>query len=297
MARGGLMMPQKETGMERKTAAVIGCGALGSLVAEGISLDLQENWSLAGVYARTAEKAQALASRFDCAAFESVEALLAARPDVVVEAAGGDAARQYAEAVLRSGASLILLSGGVLADGEFALRLRRAAEQGGSVLWVASGAIGGFDLMRTLAFRERQLARRGQKPLPGQELKARVDNFKAPASLNGAPFLEGADLPADRRVKVFSGSASEAIAGFPKNVNVAVAAASASAGMERTAVTITSDPALVENTHRIHVQGFGVRAEMEFASLPDPENPRSSTMTAWSVLALLDEMSSPVRYF
>ena len=31
--------------------------------------------------------------------------------------------------------------------------------------------------------------------------------------------------------------------------------------------------------------------------LPDPENPKSSTMTAWSVLALLDELTSPLRYF
>ena len=283
--------------MERKSVAVLGCGALGSLVAEGVALDLQEKWKLAGVYARTAAKAQALAGRFGCEAFTSAEAMLAARPDVVVEAAGGEAARQYAEAILRSGASLILLSGGILADEAFALRLRGAAEQGGSVLHIASGAIGGFDLMRTLAFRERQLARRGQKAFPGQELEARVDNFKAPASLNGAPFLGGKELPADRRVEVFAGTAAEAIAGFPKNVNVAVAAASASAGMGRTRVTITSDPALVENTHRIHVQGFGVRADMEFASLPDPENPRSSTMTAWSVLALLDELASPVRYF
>jgi len=283
--------------MERKTVAVLGCGALGSLVAEGVALDLQETWKLAGVYARTPEKAQALAGRFSAATFQSMDELLSARPDVVVEAAGGEAARQYAEAILRSGVSLILLSGGILADEAFALRLRGAAVQGGSVLHIASGAIGGFDLMRTLAFRERQLARRGQKALPGQELEARVDNFKAPASLNGAPFLEGKELPADRRVEVFAGTAAEAIAGFPKNVNVAVAAASASAGMGRTRVTITSDPALVENTHRIHVQGFGVRADMEFASLPDPENPRSSTMTAWSVLALLDELASPVRYF
>lgn len=281
----------------RKKVAVIGCGALGSLVAEGIAFDLKERWELEGVFARTASRAEALASRCGCAAFRSVEELLGPRPDIVVEAAGGDAARQYAEAVLRAGASLILLSGGVLADEEFACRLREAAEQGGSVLHVASGAIGGFDLMRTLAFRERQLALRGQKALPGQELSTRVDNYKAPGSLNGAPFLDGNPLPDDRRVEVFSGSARDAIAGFPKNVNVAVAAASASAGMERTVVTITSDPALTENTHRILVEGFGVRADMSFASRPDPENPRSSTMTAWSVLALLDELSSPVRYF
>ena len=281
---------------DMKSVAVIGCGALGALISEGAALDL-EGWSLAGVFARTASSAQALAERLGCRAFASLEELLAAKPDMVVEAAGGEAARAYAEAVLASGSSFILLSGGVLADVSFVRRLRTAAEQGGSVLHIASGAIGGFDLMRTLAFRECQLARRGQMPLPGQELSARVDNRKAPASLNGAPFLAGRELPADRLADVFSGTAAEAIAGFPKNVNVAVAAASASAGMERTAVTVISDPALTENTHRIHVQGFGVRADMEFASLPDPENPRSSTMTAWSVLALLDELSSPIRYF
>ncbi len=283
--------------MEKKTVAVIGCGALGSLIAEGAAQDLTDRWNLAGVYARTATKAQALAERLGCTAFADVEALLQERPDIVVEAAGGDAARQYAEAVLRSGSSLILLSGGILADESFVRCLREAAEEGGSVLHVASGAIGGFDLMRTLAFRDHQLARRGRQALPDQEFEARVDNFKAPASLNGAPYLEGRDLPEDRRVTVFEGSAADAIVGFPKNVNVAVAAASASAGIARTTVTITSDPALAENTHRIHVQGFGVRAEMEFASLPDPENPRSSTMTAWSVLALLDELASPIRYF
>lgn len=280
-----------------KTVAVIGCGALGTLVAEGVALDLQDKWSLSGVFARTAASAQALAARLGCAAFSDIEGLLAAKPDVVVEAAGGDAARAYAETVLRSGVSLILLSGGVLAYAAFVRRLREAAEEGGGVLHVASGAIGGFDLMRTLAFRERQMKRLGVEPLSGQEFSTRVNNIKAPASLNGAPYLEGRALPEDRRVDVFEGSAVQAIAGFPKNVNVAVAAASASAGMERTTVRISSDPALTENVHRIHVQGFGVRAELEFASRPDPQNPRSSTMTAWSVLALLDEMCSSIRYF
>lgn len=283
--------------MQRKKTAVLGCGALGALIAEGVSRDLAGDWQLTGVMARTASSAEALAARTGCKAFTDIESLLATQPDIVAEAAGTEAARLHAETILRSGSSLILLSAGVLADAGFAQRLREAAREGGSVLYVASGAVGGFDLMRTLAFRERQLARLGQAPLSGQEFTVRVDNLKAPGSLNGAPFLKGQPLPEDRREDVFAGSAAEAIAGFPKNVNVAVASAAASAGMERTAVTIVSDPALEENTHRIHVQGFGVRADMEFASLPDPENPRSSTMSAWSVLALLDELASPLRFF
>lgn len=277
--------------------AIIGCGALGALIAEGVAGELSSLWKLCGVMARRQERAAELAGRLDCAAFADIESLLAERPAVVVEAAGAEAARAYAETVLRSGSSLILLSSGVLAVTGFSSRLREAAQEGGSVLYVASGAIGGFDIMRTLAFRERQLASQGLPPLPGQEFHARVDNLKAPGSLNGAPFLAGKSLPEDRAERIFEGSAQEAIQGFPANVNVAVAAAAASAGMERTQVSITSDPSLKENTHRILVQGFGVRASMEFASLPDPENPRSSTLSAWSVLALLEEMGSPVRFF
>ena len=283
--------------MQRKNIAVLGCGALGAIIADGVARDLAGSWELVGVMARSETSAQALAAKVGCPAFTDMGALLAARPDFVAEAAGTEAARLYGAEILRSGVSLILLSAGVLADEAFAESLREAAREGGSVLYVASGAVGGFDIMRTLAFRERQLARRGQSPLPGQEFSVRVDNVKAPGSLNGAPFLQGRPLPEDRREDVFAGTAAEAIAGFPRNVNVAVASAAASAGMERTAVTIASDPALTENTHSIHVQGFGVRADMEFASLPDPENPRSSTMSAWSVLALLDELASPVRFF
>lgn len=34
----------------RKKVAVIGCGALGTLVAEGVAFDLTERWELSGVF-------------------------------------------------------------------------------------------------------------------------------------------------------------------------------------------------------------------------------------------------------
>ena len=211
------------------------------------------------------------------------------------QAAGVAAAREHAEKILASGSSLILLSCGALADEGFVERLKNAAQRGGSVLHIPSGAIGGYDLLRTLAFRQGQLRTRGREV----DLKVRVDNFKNPHSLAGAPGLAGfsPSILKEKREQVFAGSAREAIKGFPKNVNVAVGAAVASAGIDETRVTITSDPELVENVHRITAKGFGVRAVMEFGSMPDPENPRSSTMTAWSVLALLQDLASPVRYF
>ena len=279
----------------QKSVAVLGSGSLGSIVAEGIVKDLAGSWRLLGVVARTFSHAQDLAQRTGCVAFADVEAMLHEKPDMVVEAAGVAAAREHAEKILASGSSLILLSCGALADESFVVHLKNAAKQGGCVLHIPSGAIGGYDLLRTLAFRQKQLRARGEEA----PLRVQVDNVKNPHSLADAPGLEGISPKSleENREEVFAGSAREAIRGFPKNVNVAVGAAVASAGIDETRVTISSDPQLVENVHRITAEGFGVRAVMEFGSMPDPENPRSSTMTAWSVLALLQDLASPVRYF
>ncbi len=281
---------------QRKTVAVLGCGSLGSIVADGVVNDLAASWSLVGVTANNTAHAEALAEKTGCRAWPDTTSMLTAKPDMVVEAAGIDAAREHAEAILSAGSSLILLSCGVLADAGFEERLRAAAEKGGSVLYIPNGAMGGYDILRTLAFRQEQRRRKGED----DALFVRVDNFKNPHSLAGAPALEKRAehiLLTDRRESVFMGSAREAIIGFPKNVNVAVGAAAASAGIDDTMVTITSDPDLTENVHRIEASAFGVRASMEFVSMPDSENPRSSTMSAWSVLALLKELGSPLRFF
>ena len=124
-----------------------------------------------------------------------------------------------------------------------------------------------------------------------------IENFKAPRSLNGAPYLNGEDLPKDEERLVFSGNAIEAIAGFPKNVNVAVASALTSVGTEQMKVEITSIPGLEDNIHKITVQNGAAKAVLEVSSTPDPVNPKSSIVTAWSVVALLKQLASPVEFF
>ena len=65
--------------------------------------------------------------------------------------------------------------------------------------------------------------------------------------------VEGLTAP----LKVFEGSAREAIAGFPANVNVAVALSLAGVGPDRTRVEIWADPGVTRNTHTIRRQvGF-----------------------------------------
>ena len=76
-----------------------------------------------------------------------------------------------------------------------------------------------------------------------------------------------------------------------------VAAALASGTLTDARVQITSDPDSTENIHRISLKNNLMRAELTVAGKPDPANPKSSTSTAWSVVALLKNLASPVQFF
>lgn len=278
---------------DRKSAAILGAGALGKLIADGIVHDLQESWQLTGIMARSKDHAQKAAEEFGTKACTELEDLLATQPQVVIEAAGVAATAMYGEKILAKGCSLILLSAGALADENLVSCWKEQCARTGARIYVASGAVGGFDILQALRFRQKQLARLGMD----EKLSLCIDNVKAPSSLEGAPGLAGRPLSKTEREEVFKGSAREAIAGYPGNVNVAVALACASAGLDETEVSIVSDPSMKENRHSCLAEGAGVRVTMDFASLPDPNNPRSSSLSAWSVLALLESMASPVCFF
>ena len=268
----------------KKTLAVIGCGALGGTIARAAAKELRESYTLLGLAGASPEEPEALAAQTGSRAFASVEELFGAKPDYVVEAAGGEVVRRWGEAVLRSGSDLILLSIGALAEQELWDGLSRAAREAGRKVYLPSGAIGGLDVLRAMR-------------LMGEGMEMRVENCKSPDGLEGAPGLEGRALSRTEEELIFSGSARDAIHGFPKNVNVAVAASLAGPGPDHTRVEIRSVPGLRDNTHCIYASTETVRVKLETVSSPDPKNPRSSTLAAWSVVALLQGLASPIQFF
>ena len=176
----------------------------------------------------------------------------------------------------------MLVSAGALADAAWKARMTETALRTGRRIHVASGAIGGFDVLRTAA-------------LMGVE-EATFESTKSPKSLSGAPGLMGVELPADRETLAFEGGVEEAVRGFPKNINVAAATACA-ADAPNVRVRLVARPGLTVNTHHIDVKAGEMHCELFFHSAYDPKNPRSSTSTAWSVLALLKNLESPISYF
>ncbi len=266
-----------------KTIAVIGAGALAKIFCTQTQRLLADNYRIVAVMARNPEHANALAQTLDADACTSIDELLSGFPDIVVEFAGRDAVKEYALPVLEHGSDLIIASIGAMADDEFRHNLTEYAQKNHRKVYLPNGAIGALDLMQTFA-------------LMG-DAQIEIGNRKAPKSLEGAPYLKGKTLPTDREQIVFTGSVQEAIDGFPKNVNVAVAAALAADSLNKATVQITSDPNTTENIHHIVLKNKLMRTELTVAGHPDPANPRSSTSTAWSVVALLKNLASPVQFF
>ena len=178
---------------------------------------------------------------------------------------------------------MVIVSIGALADDDFRHRLTDTAQEMNRKVYLPNGAIGALDLMQTFAL------------MGGAEVT--IGNTKAPRSLEGAPYLKGQSLPTDKKTVIFEGTVGDAINGFPKNVNVAVAAAIASGTLNEATVRITSDPLSSENIHRIVLKNKFIRAELTIAGKPDPANPKSSTSTAWSVVALLKNLASPLSFY
>lgn len=267
-----------------KTIAVLGAGALAKIVVRAVAERFPHDYQVAAVAARTAAHAEALAAEVGAAAETDAEGLLRHRPDLVIEVAGGGALKAEALRILEGGADLVAVSVGAFSDRAFLTEVEAAAKRLGRRVYIPNGAVGGLDLLQTYAM------------MPGAALE--IENVKAPKSLAGAPGLEGRVLRTEGPDEVvFEGGVADAIAGFPKNVNVAVAASLAAGVGDAAKVRVVSRPGAAESVHRIRVSNAQMHAELSIASKPDPANPRSSTSTAWSVVALLKQMASPVVFF
>ncbi len=213
------------------------------------------------------------------------DALLAARPDVVVEAASHDAVREHAEALLDAGIALIMLSAGALADDRLRERLEGAAARRRTLLHVPSGGIGGLDALKAAC------------AAGADEVSIAVT--KPAQAWKGIPYVERLGVDLDRLtgpVTLFEGSAREGVPHFPANVNIAAVLSLAGIGFDRTRLKVVADPALRFNTHFIRIHGATGTVDLRFESVPSPDNPKTAMLACYSALAALREFGSTVRY-
>jgi len=124
-----------------------------------------------------------------------------------------------------------------------------------------------------------------------------METRKPPASLAGAPYLvaNGIDVMAlTAPTLIFEGPATEAVVGFPANVNVLAAVSLAGIGPERTRTKIYAVPGLTMNRHRVHAEGEFGRLTIEIENAPS-ENPRTGKLSYLSTIALLRDLGAALR--
>jgi aspartate dehydrogenase len=265
---------------------IIGGGSIARLFLEHVrGGDLGRTRVVALLGRGAQSRGRQLAKAFRVPYVSGLEGLLAAKPDVVVEAAAHGAVREFGERLLKKGVALIVLSAGALCDDALRRKLERAAEKSGALLSVPSGGIGGLDALKAAC-------------VAGVE-EVSIAVTKPPAAWKGIPYVEklGVDLDALREPRVlFEGSAREGVPHFPANVNIAAVLSMAGIGFDRTRLKVVADPALRHNTHYIDVKGRTGKFSIKLENVPAPDNPNTAWLACYSALAALKAVQSPVRY-
>lgn len=266
--------------MEAKKLALAGCGFLGNILADAYAAGLLEGYELVGAYSRTAGKTAALARKTGCKACASMDELLALRPDYVAEMASVQLAKEIALPVLANKSNLILLSTGALADAAFRAEVEAAARENGVKVYIASGAVGGFDVLQTIA-----LMARAQR----LEKEAGIVSRKSPEAVKDMPGFSPRSQGDEAEALVFSGTAPEAIELLPGGINVAVAASLAADAPDSASVEIFSVPGFTGDGHCINAEIDGVKAVIDIYS-------RTAAIAGWSVAALLRNLAAPIVF-
>lgn len=263
-----------------KKIGLVGCGAMGTLIARHVVTHLSEYYSIAAVSSLTLEEAAPLANELGVPAL-SLEDTIAAC-DILVESACAAAMPGIVRATLAAGREVVCLSvGGFVFDPALRADVMRQPH----LVHIPTGAIAGLDGINVL----REI---------GLESSS-ITTIKKPESLgltdlSELPLAHDSRASADARI-VFEGSAAEAIKRFPANVNVAVSLSLAGMGFDATRVRLLADPQAKGTRHLIDAKAGD--CELHVITVPTPlkSNPRSSALAVYSVPALLREIAGKLR--
>ncbi len=237
---------------------IVGCGAIGSYLIRKIQKD--HNLQLAFAYDLDKEKTKKV---------KAPTLFLPERADIVVEAAGQQAAKEIVPLALRH-CNVLMLSVGAFADKKFERKARLLCKKHSHKVLVPSGAIAGLDAIS--AVRESLSS-------------VTLTTTKNPRSLGRKD---------KKRTLVFSGTAREACIQLPKNVNVAATLSLAGIGFDRTKVMVYSDPSVERNTHEIAAKGGFGEMRTITSNAPSKENPKTSALAALSAFYTLQSQRPAV---
>ena len=258
--------------------AIAGLGTVGRAVARKLA-DGLPGLTLSAIATRDHDKARSWLDREGIACPLVALNELPEVADLAVECAPAAILDQICTPMLRAGKRVMVLSASAVLSRVDLVELARA--NGGRIM-VPTGALIGLDAV--LAAAEATIH------------SVQVTTRKPPKGLAGAPYLVKNAISIDNLNAarcVFKGSAREAAAAFPANVNVVAALSLAGIGPDRTTVEVWADPTITRNCHLVRVVADSANFTMGIENVPS-DNPKTGRITALSVIAALRKLTAPL---
>lgn len=268
--------------MKLKKIGIVGCGTIGSKIAEAITQDFKQSAKLSALFDIDLNKADKLAGVLNKKniVVPNLKALIG-KADLVVEAASAKVSADVAIQTLGNNRDCLILSVGGLLNREDIFTLAKKKNRS---IYIPSGAIAGIDALKA-------------HKLCGIK-KVTLITRKSPQALKGAPYITQNKIDLDNikeETQVFEGSALQAVSSFPQNINVAATLSLAGIGKEKTRVKIVCSPSYSGNTHEIEIESAAGKTFVRCENNPAPENPKTSYLAILSAIAALRQIFEPVK--
>ncbi len=260
---------------------LIGCGAIGTVIAKYIETD--GNFELSYLLDDEMEKCQSLSRQLKGKPACVIRVQDMEGADLIIEAASQECVRERVPGALEK-ADVMIMSVGAFSDDELFGKIKKKAAEHKRRIYIPSGAIAGLDGLKAAA----------QAGLTSVTLTTR----KPIKALENAPWVIKNDIALHSIRKptvIFEGSAKQAAEWFPSNVNVAVTLSLAGIGTEQTRVKIIADPFLEKNQHEIFAEGKFGTMTVKLENNPLPKNRKTSQLAALSAIATLKRIAENVQ--
>ncbi|HEX2487165.1 MAG TPA: aspartate dehydrogenase [Nitrososphaeraceae archaeon] len=271
----------------KKKISIIGCGAIGSELAQHVDSNMTKNVTLLSLLDIQSENAQTLKSKLSNSSplifnnfADFVESESFKDIELVVEAASQNAVTSYLNQLILFKKDVLVMSVGAFANSEFFSEVIKNVENNNINIYVPSGAIAGIDAL---------------KSVKNSISYVTLTTTKNPKSLKDSPFFKQNNLTVDsikKRTLIFEGSASEAVKNFPANVNVAALLGLAGIGVDKTKVNVIADPSIRINKHEIKVIGKFGELIVRVKNIPSSTNPKTSYLAILSVIECLRSITT-----
>lgn len=263
---------------------IVGCGAIGSSLAEIIVKDFSKKAKLTALYDIDQAKSAKLSFLVSGSSRLKTKnlVLLITRSGLVIEASSAKYSADIAKSVLGKGRDIMVMSVGGLLD-SFG-RLYDLARKHNARLYIPSGAIAGIDALKALnCSRINSVTLTTKKP---------------PEAFQGVPYVAKKGIRLDNLKEekvIFEGDVYAAIKAFPQNINVAAALSIAGIGPRRTRVRIIVSPKITKNIHEVRIESDAGSVVTCTENVIHPHNPRTSYLAVLSAVAVLRNILEPVR--